>query len=70
MPEDFQYTVTPNNIHLESSFQVPKRAFVRELAAMREKYPDSMVWKNRSLKSLVREWAAHIAGALVWPFIK
>lgn len=61
MPEDFQYTVTPNNIHLESSFQVPKRAFARELAAMREKYPDSMVWKNRSLKSLVREWAAHNA---------
>ena len=59
--EDFSYTISPNNIHLESSFLVRKEAFERELLAMREKYPDSMVWKNRSLKSLVREWAAHNA---------
>ena len=61
MPEDFNYTVSPNNIHLESSFKVGKHAFDRELAAMREQHPESLVWKNRSIKSLKREWAAHNA---------
>ena len=60
MPEDFTYSVTSNNIHLESSFKVPKEDFERELAAMRHQYPDSLVW-NRSLQSLKREWAAHNA---------
>ena len=61
MPEGFSYTVSPNNIHLESSFLVPKRAFARELAAIHMKHPDSDVWTHRSLTSLVREWAAHNA---------
>ena len=54
------YTVTPTNIHLESSFQVPKADFERELLSMREQHPDSQVW-NRSIDSLKREWAAHNA---------
>ena len=37
-----------------------KEDFERELLAMREAYPDSLVWK-RSIKSLSREWAAHNA---------
>ena len=55
-----RYTVTPTNIHLESSFTVPKEDFEQELLSMREQHPDSQVW-NRSIESLKREWAAHNA---------
>ena len=54
------YTASPNNIHLESSFKVPKKDFESELNAIRAQYPDSLVW-NRSMESLKREWAAHNA---------
>ena len=54
------YTVSPTNIHLESSFKVSKADFERELLSMRDKHPDSQVW-NRSIDSLKREWAAHNA---------
>ena len=57
---DGNYTVTPNNIHLESSFQVSKEDFERVLLSMREQHPDSLVW-NRSMGSLKREWATHNA---------
>ncbi len=53
-------TVSSTNVHLESSFKVRKDDFERELTAMREQHPDSLVW-NRSIKSLSREWAAHNA---------
>ena len=55
-----QYNITPTNIQLKSSFQVRKADFERELLAMREAHPESLVW-NRSIKSLKREWAAHNA---------
>ena len=55
-----QYKVSPTNIQLKSSFEVKKEDFERELLAMREAHPDSLVWK-RSIKSLSREWAAHNA---------
>ena len=55
-----QYKVTPTNIQLKSSFEVRKADFERELLAMREAHPESLVW-NRSIKSLKREWAAHNA---------
>ena len=61
MSETFSYTVSPNNIHLESSFVVSKFDFARELTAMREAFPESRVWENRSLESLEREWALHNA---------
>lgn len=54
------HIVTPNNIHLESSFTISKDDFESELKALREQYPDSLVW-NRSIKSLKHEWAAHNA---------
>ena len=57
---DGRITVSPNNIHLESSFKVPKEEFESELRAIRERYPESGVW-NRSMESLKREWAAHNA---------
>ena len=38
--EGYTYTVSPNNIHLKSSFLVHKEAFERELRAIREQYPD------------------------------
>ena len=55
-----QYKITPTNIQLKSSFEVKKADFERELLAMREAHPESLVW-NRSIKSLKREWAAHNA---------
>ena len=57
---DGGYTVTPNNIHLESSFKVRKEDFEHELEAIQEQHPDSLVW-NRSVDSLKREWATHNA---------
>ena len=57
---DGNYTVSPNNIHMESSFEISKDDFERELKTLREQYPDSLVW-NRSMDSLKREWAAHNA---------
>ena len=55
-----QFTVTPNNIQLKSSYDVRKEDFERELEAIREQHPDCLVW-NRSMESLKREWAAHNA---------
>ena len=59
--EELTFTVSPDNVHLEDSYRVHKHAFEPKLKAMRERYPDSLVWKNRSLKSLEREWAVHNA---------
>ena len=39
-----QYTVSPTNIQLKSSFEVRKDDFERELLAMREAHPESLVW--------------------------
>ncbi|MBR5018580.1 MAG: hypothetical protein IKX53_02960 [Bacteroidales bacterium] len=61
MMEDFKYSVSPDNIHLESSFKVGKASFVRELTEMRERHPECLVWKHRTIKSLAREWATHNA---------
>lgn len=57
---DPNYTVSPNNIHLDSSYKVHKADFERELLAIRERHPESLVW-NRSIRSLKQEWAAHNA---------
>lgn len=57
---DGNYTVSPNNIHMESSFNISKEDFESELKRLREQYPDSLVW-NRSMDLLKREWAAHNA---------
>ena len=57
---DGNYTVSPNNIHMESSFEISKEDFESELKTLREQFPDSLVW-NRSMDSLKREWAAHNA---------
>jgi len=55
-----QYNISSKDLQLKSSFKVKKAAFERELAKIREKHPDSQVWK-RSIRSLKREWAAHNA---------
>ena len=55
-----EYEVSSNNIILKSSFEVSKEDFERELLALRERHPESLVW-NRSIDSLKREWAAHNA---------
>ena len=54
------YEVSSNNIKLKSSYEVSKDDFECELAAIRERHPESRVW-NRSIDSLKREWAAHNA---------
>ena len=60
MTAPFNYTVSENNIHMESSFKVPKGDFERELTSIRERHPESRVW-NRTIKSLKMEWAVHNA---------
>ena len=60
MREDGEYSVSENNIHVESSFRVRKDDFEGELKALREQHPESQVW-NRSVESLKREWATHNA---------
>jgi hypothetical protein len=60
MREDGEYSVSENNIHVDSSFRVRKDDFESELKAMREQHPESQVW-NRSIESLKREWATHNA---------
>ena len=57
-----EYDVSSNNIRLKSSYEVSKEDFERELLAIREQHPDSLVW-NRSIDSLKREWAVHNAKA-------
>lgn len=52
--------MSANNIQLKSSFEVSKDDFDRELAAIRERHPDSLIW-NRAMDSLKREWAVHNA---------
>lgn len=54
------YDVSSNNIKLKSSYEVSKEDFERELEAIREEHPDCLVW-NRSIDSIMREWAAHNA---------
>ena len=54
----FQYSVSPNNIHLDSSYLVGKEEFEPLLREMRKQYPECLVW-NRSIPSLKREWAVH-----------
>ena len=60
MMEAGKYSVSENNIHLDSSYQVRQEDFESELKAIRERFPDSLVWK-RSMESLKREWATHNA---------
>ena len=55
-----QYKISPNNIQLKSSFEVKKDDFEQELESIRALHPECLVW-NRSLKSLMLEWAVHNA---------
>jgi len=50
--------VTKNNVHIEDSYIYDKREFDGIIDWLREKYPDSDVWK-RTNKCLKREWATH-----------
>ena len=60
MREAWKYSVSENNIHMDSSFLVSKEDFESELNALREQHPNSQVW-NRSIESLKLEWATHNA---------
>lgn len=60
MREAGKYSVSENNIHLDSSYLVRKDDFESELNALREQYPESQVW-NRPIESLKHEWATHNA---------
>ena len=60
MREAWKYSVSENNIHMDSSFLVSKEDFESELNALREQHPNNQVW-NRSIESLKHEWATHKA---------
>ena len=51
--------VTDNNIHIEDSYKVSKLDFDFVLNDIEKQYPNNLVLKNRSRKSLKNEWAAH-----------
>ena len=60
MSELDEYAVSPNNIHLGSSFRVLKEDLELEMKAIRERNSESQLW-NWSIDSLKQEWAAHVA---------
>ena len=49
MSEPSEYSVSPNNIHLESSFRVPKEDFERKLMPIREQHPESLEWNRLNM---------------------
>ncbi len=55
------YTISPNNIHIVDSYKVAKRNFAPELEHIKALHYDNEVFRNRSIKSLSREWATHNA---------
>lgn len=54
-------TASENNVHIEGSAFIGKRAFDGVLDTARQCYPDCKVWQTRSWKSMRREWALHNA---------
>ena len=52
------YKVKPERINILNSYEIQKSQFIPILEEIKSKYPEHVVW-NRSMKSLVREWAVH-----------
>ena len=50
--------VMENRIKVYDSYSVPKADIEKELLKLKERYPEHCIW-NRSMRSLVLEWAAH-----------
>ena len=53
------YTVTSDNIHIEDSYKISKKAFDSVLNSIQAVYPDCLVFKNRKRNSMKLEWAVH-----------
>lgn len=55
-----RYTLTKNNLHIEDSYQVPKKDFAKDIDIVREglSWIESEV-RKRSMFSLTTEWACH-----------
>lgn len=53
-----KYSIRENNLHIVDSAFVPKSAFRRNLVAIHELHPESLVW-DRSYCSMEMEWATH-----------
>jgi hypothetical protein len=56
-----EHKVTSTGIKLIDSWMVSKWDFLWELRAISAKEKDCDVFKNRSIRSLCREWACHNA---------
>ena len=54
-----RYKILKDRVKLIDSYSVPKAKFTRELNMIRDLYPSCILWRNRDLTSLRREWAAH-----------
>lgn len=55
-----RYTLTKNNLHIEDSYQVPKKDFAKDIDIVLEglSWIESEV-RKRSMFSLTTEWACH-----------
>lgn len=55
-----EYIVTTNNIHIIDSYKISKKDFDKVLKTIEVKEKgNTIVFDNRSFKSLKREWAVH-----------
>ena len=61
-----QYTISSNNLHVKSSFEIRKKDFERELLAIRAKHPDSLVW-SRSITKNVCLFGRRTLCERIWP---
>ena len=57
--ENINYTVSTNNINIKDSYLVSKKKFKEVLNMIKSENPDCEVFKNRTMKSMIREWATH-----------
>ena len=54
-------TVTPNNIHIENSWEVSKKDFRTTLDEIENEHPECLVFQHRCKASMEHEWATHNA---------
>lgn len=55
---NYQYSVTPINIHIVDSYQISKHDMYNVLNEIQEENPTIFVW-NRTMYSLKCEWITH-----------
>lgn len=55
----YEYTITPNNIHIQDSYMVPKKLFKCNLKDILHRTPLDYPIHNRTIESMEMEWASH-----------